>query len=50
MALCTEQGFGYYFAWADHLRGWSLRDRAQGKEGIGADAPRTGGLGPQARN
>jgi adenylate cyclase len=35
MALCTEQGFAYYWARARILRGWALAEQGQGAEGIG---------------
>ena len=34
IALCTEQGFGYYLAWGTLLQGWSLCEKAQGKDGL----------------
>ena len=34
IALCTEHGFGYYLAWGTLLQGWSLCEKAPGKDGL----------------
>jgi class 3 adenylate cyclase/predicted ATPase len=34
MALCTEQGFAYYLAWATILQGWALVVKGRGEEGL----------------
>jgi predicted ATPase len=34
LALCTEQGFAYYHAWAAILQGWILSARGQLEEGM----------------
>jgi len=35
LALCTEQGFTYYLAWATFMQGWARVAQGQGEEGIG---------------
>jgi class 3 adenylate cyclase/predicted ATPase len=34
IALCSEQGFAYYLAWAHLLQGWSLSRPGEDQEGI----------------
>jgi predicted ATPase len=34
IALATEQGFAFWAAWGDALRGWALAEQGQGEEGI----------------
>jgi predicted ATPase len=34
MALCKEQGFAYYAAWATIMQGWALCEQGRGEEGM----------------
>ena len=34
IAICTEQGFAYYLAWATIIQGWTLSGQGQIEEGI----------------
>jgi predicted ATPase len=34
VALCTEHGFAYYLAWAEFIRGWTLAEQGEGKDGF----------------
>jgi predicted ATPase len=35
ISLCTEQGFAFFLAWGNILRGWALAAQGRAEEGIG---------------